>query len=155
MILHQWQPRMISVHLESCIFRDHQFGLLFFLFGKAFSFVSLLEELAVICSLCFAACNTPRSVVEICWCELWRLWSLQCWFYTLILLGGGKKSLWWDSSKVNLGISKFTTLYWQVCLVLRKPLTNSFCRQVCFWSWKNHWWNQYIGSVFGLEGKPL
>jgi hypothetical protein len=75
-------------------------------------------------------------VVEICWCELWRLWSLQCRFYTLILWGEKRKEkkLWWDSSQVNLGISKFTTLYWQVCLVSRKPLTNSFCWQVCFWA---------------------
>lgn len=37
---------MISVYLDSCIFRDHQLDLLFFWGGKAFSFVSLLEELA-------------------------------------------------------------------------------------------------------------
>ncbi len=40
------QPRMTSVHLDSCIFRDHQLGLLFCLDGKAFSFVSSLEESA-------------------------------------------------------------------------------------------------------------
>jgi hypothetical protein len=50
---------MISVHLDSCIFRDHQLSLLFFLGGKAFSFVSLLEELAqsfvhFVLPLCFA-----------------------------------------------------------------------------------------------------
>jgi hypothetical protein len=87
-------------------------------------------------------------------CEDFDLYNVDFipWYF-----GGEKKEkkLWWDSSQVNLGIFKFTTLYWQVCLALRKPLTNSLCWQIWFWSWKKHWRNQCIGSMFGLERKPL